>query len=286
MAKGKVKKGKGKNKRKGKKRMKKQLRDFNKYDYYIQSVQAPEADIEFFDQAWKDLRKNPKDFVTLREDFCGTFLVCGEWVKSRKDRVAYGLDLDPEPLNYGEAHTLAKLNDDQKERLNCLQMNVLSPEAPKAQMVVANNFSYFIFKEREQLKEYFTSVHGKLTDDGLFVVDIFGGSQCHEPNEEETEHDGFSYFWDQDYFDPVTNHALFYIHFKRDGEKKREKVFTYDWRMWTIPELRELLRDRRLTINQVAQLSGFDEYQSFYRFFTSATGMNPTAYREQQIADP
>ena len=29
---------------------------------------------------------------------------------------------------------------------------------------------------------------------------------------------------------------------KKDGEKY-EKVFTYDWRMWSIPELREILAD-------------------------------------------
>jgi len=64
-----------------------------------------------------------------------------------------------------------------------------------------------------------------------------------EPNEEETEHKGFSYFWDQDSFDPVTNFAEFYIHFKRKGEKKRKKVFSYQWRMWTIPEIRECMEE-------------------------------------------
>ena len=43
-------------------------------------------------------------------------------------------------------------------------------------------------------------------------MDIFGGSECYEANEEETEHDDFSYFWDQDSYDPVTNEAMFYIH--------------------------------------------------------------------------
>ena len=61
------------------------------------------------------------------------------------------------------------------------------------------------------------------------------------PNEEETEHDGFSYFWDQDSYDALTNFGQFYIHFKRKGEKKREKVFSYDWRLWSIPELKECL---------------------------------------------
>lgn len=53
--------------------------------------------------------------------------------------------------------------------------------------------------------------------------------------------EGYSYYWDQDCFDPITNEAQFYIHFKRRGEAKRQEVFSYDWRMWSIPELRDLL---------------------------------------------
>ena len=64
-------------------------------------------------------------------------------------------------------------------------------------------------------------------------------------NEEETEHpdEGFSYFWDQDSFDPVSNHAKFYIHFKRRGEARQDRVFSYDWRMWSIPEIRDIMED-------------------------------------------
>ena len=51
----------------------------DKYKCYLASVQSPEHEIEFFDQAFKDeFGRKPK---TLREDFCGTFAVCCEWVK-------------------------------------------------------------------------------------------------------------------------------------------------------------------------------------------------------------
>ena len=45
-------------------------------------------------------------------------------------------------------------------------------------------------------------------------MDCVGGSECYEANEEETDHedDGFSYFWDQDSYNPITNEAQFYIH--------------------------------------------------------------------------
>jgi hypothetical protein len=44
-------------------------------------------------------------------------------------------------------------------------------------------------------------------------------------------------------FDPITHDAKFFIHYKRRGEKKRQRVFQYDWRMWTLPELKDVLKD-------------------------------------------
>ena len=55
--------------------------------------------------------------------------------------------------------------------------------------------------------------------------------------------DGFSYFWDQTYYSPVTHFGKFHIHFKRRGEKKRQKVFSYDWRMWGLAEIKDILEE-------------------------------------------
>jgi hypothetical protein len=93
------------------------------------------------------------------------------------------------------------------------------------------------------MKSYFHNCFGTLNDGGIFVTDVFGGSRCFEANEEESKHKDFSYFWDQENFDPVTNFAQFHIHFKPKGHRKIERVFSYDWRMWTIPELREMMRE-------------------------------------------
>ena len=163
--------------------------------------------------------------------------------KFRAEVSAKGDRPPEEPINYGKEHYLSKLKDSQKSRVQILNANVLDKDLPKADIVQAQNFSYFIFKKREQLREYFKNACRGLKKDGIFVVDCFGGSECMGPSEEETEHKGFSYFWDQDSYDPVTNEAQFYIHFKRKGEKKREKVFSYDWRMWSIPEVREIMAE-------------------------------------------
>ena len=58
---------------------------------------------------------------------------------------------------------------------------------------------------------------------------------------ERTEYDKFTYVWDQYTFDPITHSVRNYIHFKfRDGSELR-RCFRYDWRLWTLPEIQELL---------------------------------------------
>lgn len=234
---------KSKNKKSVQLSSKKQLPKFDKYYYYHASVQNPESDIEYLTSAYSELRG--KEAKVFREDFCGTFANCCKWVTTDPKRIAYGVDLDAEPINYGKEHYLVKVPQEAQSRITILEDNVLSKKLPKADLVCALNFSYNIFKERNQLKAYFKNVLSGLNSDGIFVLDIFGGSKCYEENEEETEHSdkGYSYFWDQKSFNPINSHALFNIHFKRKGEKKRNGVFVYDWRLWTIAEVRDLLEE-------------------------------------------
>lgn len=214
---------------------------FDKYWYYQNSVQSPEVDAAFFDRLYLDLKgKKAKSF---REDFCAAFALCCEWVKIDTDKKAFGIDLDPEPLEYGRTHYLSEIAPSEQKRVEVLQQNVLSPEMPRADIIAALNFSYFGFKTRPLLKEYFANCLHTLNNDGLLILDCFGGPSCMEPNENETEYDEFSYFWDQDTFDPISNEGMFYIHYKPKGKKKVEKVFTYDWRLWGLAELKDLMEE-------------------------------------------
>lgn len=219
---------------------KKSSASFDKYYYYHKSVQSAESDVEFIRDTYKQLKKKtPRVF---REDFCGTFALSCEWIKLSPQNKSIGLDLDPEPMEYGRTHYLPKLKPEQQSRISLMETNVLNPGLPTADIVAAMNFSYFCFKTREMMKSYFANVHRSLGDDGIFLIDCFGGKQCGDAIEDCTKHDGFNYYWDQTGFDPVTNEALFYIHFKI-GKVKHERVFTYDWRMWSIPELRDIMHE-------------------------------------------
>lgn len=214
---------------------------FDKYATYQRAVQSPEADCKFISDAYRDSRgKRPHD---LREDFCGTFLLCCEWVRRSRENRAFGIDLDMEPLKYGRDHNLSALRAQQAERVHIHQGSVLTTRVKPVDVIVAMNFSYYLFKSRLKLKHYFKRVFQGLRRDGVFIVDCFGGGDCQEANQEKTKHGSFTYYWDQASFDPISNEALFHIHFKLKGESRREKVFTYDWRMWTIPEIREAMME-------------------------------------------
>ena len=219
----------------------KTVQPYNKYFYYKKAVQSPEEDVRFFKKVYKSFYK--KDPVTLREDFCGTFSISVAWIKMGKTYKAIAVDADKKPLNYGKIHHLSCLDETQKKHLTILQKNVLNPSLPGADIISVSNFSYYVFKERKQLLEYFKKVRKKLKKSGLFVIDAFGGSDSEGPNEDVVEEKGFTYYWEQKNFNTINNQAIFYIHFKRKGERKRLKQFTYDWRMWSLPELKDILVD-------------------------------------------
>ena len=44
---------------------------------------------------------------------------------------------------------------------------------------------------------------------------------------------------------------MFYIHFKPKGKKKVKKVFSYDWRLYSIPEIKDLLKEVGFERSQV-----------------------------------
>lgn len=211
-----------------------------KYDLYRKSVQSAESDAEFLKGVYRELKK--KSPRILREDFCGTGLLAMEWVKLHPGHLGFGVDLDPEPMEYGRVHDIERLPSKQRSRVKMMRMNVMSPRLPKADISAALNFSYFLFKTRADMKRYFANIRRSLRPGGLAVFDCFGGGQCQDSIEDVTRHKGFTYYWEQTGFDPITNEAVFHIHFRVKG-KKHKKVFTYDWRMWSIPELREILHE-------------------------------------------
>jgi SAM-dependent methyltransferase len=217
-----------------------------KYALYERSVQSPDYHAEWFVGIYKDLRgRYPQH---MREDFCGTFALSCEWVKRNRRNTALGVDLDPEPLQYGKRAHLSKLTAAQRKRLKIVNGNVLSITAPKVDVVLACNFSYCVFKERETLIRYLRGCLRSLNKDGVAILDLAGGPGMIAPMRERKtvkapETGKFVYTWHQKSFDPITHDAKYAIHFKLPDGTRINDAFTYDWRLWTIPEVREAMAE-------------------------------------------
>jgi cyclopropane fatty-acyl-phospholipid synthase-like methyltransferase len=215
---------------------------------YEDSVQCVEAEIDFVDETFKTLRKRKAQ--ALREDFCGTANTSCEWVRRRKRNRAIGVDLDKDVQQWGKAHHLAKLGQAQ-ERVTLLNENVLQVKNDPVDIVLAMNFSYWIFKERELLRSYFRNVYDGLVEDGVFFLDAYGGSDAYKEMRERTKYDDFTYIWDQASFDPITGDMVCKIHFSFPDGSRMKNAFTYQWRLWTLPEIREVLLEagfKRVTV--------------------------------------
>jgi hypothetical protein len=228
----------------------------DKYALYEQSVQSTEFEYEFIDKNFKRIRGRKAQF--LREDFCGTAQMCCEWVRGRKSNHAIGVDLDPEVLQWSREHHIGALKSDQRARVTLLQEDVLSVKTDPVDIVLAMNFSWQIFEQRARLRDYFTRVRDSLSDDGILFLDCFGGYDAYREIEEKTRHKGFTYVWDQASYDPISGHMECHIHFHFDDGSKLKKAFTYQWRLYTLPEIREVLAEAGFA-NVTVYWQGWDE---------------------------
>jgi len=217
----------------------------DRHRLYELAVQDPESETDFVARRFRRLRGRPARL--LREDFCGTAGVCREWVARHRDNRAIGIDLDPEVLAWGRIHNLEPLPAGQRQRVRLKQGDVLRARTEQVDVVSAMNFSYWLFDDRATLKRYFKRVRRALVDDGVFFLDAFGGYDAMRELEEEREiEDGdhtFTYVWDQARFNPIDNGMLCHIHFDFPDGSRLEQAFSYQWRLWTLPEIRDLLEE-------------------------------------------
>lgn len=213
----------------------------DKYELYQLAVQSPEPDIAFLRRVYK--KQNGRPARHFREDFSGTALLTAQWIRKGPKYTAEAFDIDPEPVEWGRRHHFAELGDAAERAVLHLE-DVRAPSERKPDVRCAQNFSYWVFKTRAEMLDYFRRVREDLADGGVFVLDAHGGPESIEEREEETKIDaGFTYVWDQHWFSPVTHDAKLYIHFRfRDGSEMK-RAFAYDWRVWSIPELRDILLD-------------------------------------------
>lgn len=224
------------------KRSKLTAKTADKHALYQAAVQCPEAEMDFVDAQFKRLKGRVP--AHIREDFCGTGHSSCEWVRRRPTNTAVGLDLDLATLQWGADHNVSTLPREAQDRITLLRRDVREP-GPGASSgfdaVLAMNFSYWIFDTREALRGYYKAVRRSLKADGVLFMDVWGGYESMKEQVETRRVKGFTYQWEQTSYNPVTGDLLCHIHFAFPDKTRIFRAFSYRWRLWTVPEIRELL---------------------------------------------
>ncbi|MEM6960288.1 MAG: class I SAM-dependent methyltransferase [Myxococcota bacterium] len=249
---------------------------YDKHICYQQSVQNTEHEVQFIHRVYRRLAGRPA--LRLREDFCGTALLSCDWVEYRKDREAVGVDLDSKVLAWGQKHNVLQLPETSRSRIRLVHGDVRDAAEGLFDVVTAYNYSYFVFKTRAEMRAYFALVHSALAQDGVFFLDAYGGYEAQTPMTEQRAvplgKEKFTYIWEQALFNPIDNHVVNYIHFRSPDGTLHKRAFTYDWRLWQLVELREILAE-----------VGFARIETYWE--TEDEEGNPTGtFRKATRAEP
>lgn len=218
----------------------KQAEKADRFALYEDAVQDAPVEMEFVADTYQRLRGKPAK--RLREDFCGSAWAACEWARLGHEKEAVGVDLDEEVLEWGRQRHFRKLSADEQRRVELIHGDVLKTPTRPVDITVAMNFSYWIFKTRTAMRQYFETVRAGLADDGLLIMDCFGGYEAFRDEYKEPRDCGkFTYIWEQADYDPVSGDYECHISFRFPDKSRIDRAFSYHWRLWTLPELRELL---------------------------------------------
>lgn len=221
----------------------------DRYRLYQDAVQGPHGDIAFFEERFEETRgRSP---LHLREDFAGTCLLSATWVESDGERTALALDHDPEPLAWGWQYNLENGEHPTAKRLQQVVGDVREHHGDDFDIVCAMNFSFCILERREELLDYLATAYGSLVEDGMLVLELCGGTELETTATEEREIEGGTYIWEQAAFNPINHRLTCYIHFDLEDGSRLDRAFEYTWRLWSIPEVRELLAEAGFASSEV-----------------------------------
>jgi SAM-dependent methyltransferase len=217
---------------------------------YQKSVQNPKREIEFYIKQFRNVfNKIPLKF---REDFCGTGLLCCEWVKSNVLNTAIGIDYDLDTINFGIENNVNYLSSG-SDRVKLIHQNVLDPfdNLEKFDIICSMNYSHFLLTKRKDLVKYFKNVKSNLNTKGMLLMDFFGGAHVYDYHTHNNLSEIYKYIGEQ--MNILNNITVISLNFKND-KNNFEPFFKYNFRVYTLIELKEALED-----------AGFNKFKIFIK---------------------
>src|SRR5881392_1014712 len=184
----------------------------DRHALYEVAVQGVDWDLDFLERVWR-YRHPGREPRRFREDFCSTAALATAWVLRGRDREAWGVDLDPEPLAWARAHRLKYVRE-AAARVHLVRGDVRRPRRPEVDVACALNFSWWVFHQRADLLHYLRATRAGLARGGVLVLNLFGGSRAERPLVERTRKaaqngpdgerlPGFTYVWEHASYNPM-----------------------------------------------------------------------------------
>jgi len=179
----------------------------------------------------------------LGEDFAGTAALSRAWVERVAGGRAFAVDLDAEALAFAP-----------DPRVECRADDVRSAavaDLGPCDVVQAGNFSLGELHTRADLEAWARMAHARLAPHGIAVVDTYGGESAWrlgvlERRRAEEGGEELRWTWEQRSADPLTGEVVDALSFRvlRAGEVVVDlpDAFVYRWRLWSVPELVDVLR--------------------------------------------
>lgn len=239
---------------------------------YQEAVQNPRKEIINLQQIYHTVKSDDAPPMRLlREDFCGTAILCAEWVSKHVDNEAVGVDLDEAVLQYGRDHFK---DSSVSEKIQLVHANVLSvnnESLDKVDLLAALNYGVCYFHTYATLLKYFQQCWSAIKPGGVLVCDGFGGRRCQfEPVDFRRRCSHFDYIFEQSAVDLLTNRTICSINFKFKDEQtgqlgKKQRAFVYDFRAWSVAEMAEAMREAgfeqvSVWVGESQMMSNQDDY--------------------------
>nr|KAJ3419242.1 hypothetical protein HK105_007214 [Polyrhizophydium stewartii] len=189
-------------------------------------------------------RQAPPVARTFLEDFCGTAVLADAWAGMHATHEAFGIDIDPAVIAHARAQTLQHAHS---ARVHVSVGNVLEPTAaygvPPVDLIAALNYGVFYHHRRADLVKYLRRCADALNHGGVLIVDCFGGARVSsvEGRLFKRRFSDFTYFFEQKPMDALSSIVHVHLHFRFDDGSWLKNAFTYEFRVYTIREIREAM---------------------------------------------